>query len=200
MGQDFSSIIKLFSELGLSRRVQRTGSYLAGVKNPENMAEHAFRAALIGYTLAHLERANPEKTASMLLWQTASQLRVGDQHKISSRYYEVGSAQKRAIIDQIQNLPKPLANRVQTLANHYWDRDTKEGVVAKDADWLETAITAKEYLERGYQGMQNWIDNVRKALETDSAKKLLKEIESQKDFTNSWWQGLKKMTYRKLDS
>jgi hypothetical protein len=58
------------------------------------------------------------------------------------------------------------------------------------------ALSAREYLCLGYKGMQDWINNVKKALETKSAKKLLKVIE--KSDINDWWQGLKKMTYRKL--
>lgn len=191
-------IAKFFSELGMSRRYQRSGPKLSGVKNPENIAEHIFRAAQIAYVLAYLEDANPEKTASIVLFHDNGEFRVGDQTKVAARYFDISKAEKQAFDEQTDNLPESLAQRIRKLYSQFESRNTKEGVVAKDADWLETAITAKEYLELGYKGQQNWIDNVRKALETKSAKELLSYIEKQKDFTNSWWQGLKKMTYKKL--
>jgi len=198
MKKDTSSIAKFFSELGVSRRYQRSGPKLSGVKNSENIAEHVFRAAQIAYVLAYLEEVDPEKTASMVLFHDNGELRVGDQNKVSARYFDISKTEKHAFDEQIYNLPESLAQRIGRLYSQFESRNTKEGIVARDADWLETAITAKEYLELGYKGQQNWIDNVRKALETKSAKELLRYIEKQKDFTNSWWQGLKKMTYRKL--
>jgi len=78
------------------------------------------------------------------------------------------------------------------------ERTTPEGVVAQDADWLECAIQAKLYLEKGHD-CSEWIKNTEKALETESAKEILKLIKQEKDFTTLWWQGLKKMTYKKLD-
>jgi len=198
MKKDTSSIAKFFSELGVSRRYQRSGPKLSGVKNSENIAEHVFRAAQIAYVLAYLEEVDPEKTASMVLFHDNGELRVGDQNKVAARYFDISKTEKHAFDEQIYNLPESLAQRIGRLCSQFESRNTKEGIVARDADWLETAITAKEYLELGYKGQQNWIDNVRKALETKSAKELLRYIEKQKDFTNSWWQGLKKMTYRKL--
>ena len=44
---------------------------------------------------------------------------------------------------------------------------------------------------RGSSNIQNWIDNIRTVLKTDSAKKLLDEIE--KTSSNDWWKGLKKI-------
>ena len=42
-------------EMGLLKRCRRTGWWVAGVDDPESIAEHSFRAALIGYLLAVLE-------------------------------------------------------------------------------------------------------------------------------------------------
>ena len=80
--------------------------------------------------------------------------------------------------------------------DEYENRNTKEGTIAKDADWIEMAFQAKEYVDMGYAEATDWIDNVEKAVETESAKKMIKEIKKTK-FTD-WWKGLKKMTYKKI--
>lgn len=71
------------------------------------------------------------------------------------------------------------------------ERKTREAVCAKDADYLEQAVTAREYVEQGYRGCQDWINNVKKALKTKTAKKWIEEIE--KADPNGWWKGLKKL-------
>ena len=58
---------------------------------------------------------------------------------------------------------------------------------------LELAITAKENIEKGYAYVQDWINNISKALITESGKKLLEELKNSD--SNEWWQGLKKLKY-----
>ena len=58
---------------------------------------------------------------------------------------------------------------------------------------LELAITAKENIEKGYSYAQDWINNISKALLTESGKKLLNELKNAD--SNKWWQGLKKLKY-----
>lgn len=181
---------KFLSELGVSRRLQRSGPKVSGVKNSENVAEHVFRAAQIGYLLAFLEGADPEKTAAMLLFHDNGEIRVGDQHNVAARYFDIRLAEQDAFKEQLKRLPKKLADKIGGFFREFNQHQTKEAIVAKDADWLEAAITAKEYLERGYQGQQDWVDNVRAALVTDSAKQLLETIVAEKDFINCWWKGL----------
>lgn len=194
------SISQFFAEIGNLQRIKTTGFTLAGVDNPKTIAEHITRAAQIAYVLAFLEGANPEKTAAMVLFHDNGEVRVGDQHKVASRYFNINKAETKAFAEQMKNLPEKLRKKIIALRNEFKKRGTKEGIVAKDADWLETAIEAKEYQQRGFEIMKNWIVNVKKALETKSAKELLEYIEKEEDFLNSWWQGLKKMTYKKLYS
>jgi len=71
------------------------------------------------------------------------------------------------------------------------ERKTKEAIIAKEADYLEVAFQAKEYMEQGYKDAQIWIDNVDKVLVTKSAKELMKQLK--KTSYNDWWKGLKKV-------
>ena len=136
----------------------------------------------------------------MVLFHDNGEVRVGDQHKVASRYFNINKAETKAFKEQIKTLPEKLRKRILSLKNDFETRKTKEGVVAKDADWLEGAIEAKEYEQKGFKIMKVWIKNVKKALETKSAKQLLDHIEKEEDFLNSWWIGLKKMTYKKFKS
>lgn len=77
------------------------------------------------------------------------------------------------------------------LFEEYEDKKSKEAIIARDADMLETAFQAKEYLDLGYKACQDWINNVEKCIKTKTAKKLLK-VAKKTPFTD-WWRGLKKI-------
>jgi putative hydrolase of HD superfamily len=193
---DYTKIANFLFELAMLKLQKHNGFALAGVRQLDSLADHTVRAALIGYLLAELEKADAGKVAMMLLIHDLPECRVGDHHKVSARYLKTDIAERQAFVDQLKCLPEKIQKEWLRLYDENYKRTTKEGVIAKDADWLETALSAREFLCHGYKGLQNWIDNVRKALETKSARQLLDEIERQEP--HEWWKGLKKMSYKKF--
>lgn len=77
--------------------------------------------------------------------------------------------------------------------NEFNERETLEGKCAKDADYLEQAVTAKEYMDIGYKGCQDWINNIKKAVKTKSAREFIAMIEATE--RNDWWWDLKQLAY-----
>ncbi len=192
-----NKISNFIFELNQLKRQRHSGFKLAGVKSPDTVAEHVFRAAQIGYILAVMEgNVDPERVLALLIIHDNPESRLGDQNKVAARYVSKKEAEIKVLEDQLEGLGEEIQSKWTAYFKEYESRNTREGVVAKDADWLETAFQAKEYLDLGYLGSQEWIDNVEKALETESAKKLLAEMK-ESQFTD-WYQGLKKMTYTKL--
>ncbi len=171
------------------KNVKRSGWWAAGIKDPETVAEHCHRASVIGYFLARLENADSNKVLKMCIFHDIAEARINDVNKIGARYIDYKEAEKRAIEDQLASLPDNLSDELRSLLKEFHDGKTKEAVVAKDADWLECAIQAKEYMDSGYKLSKDWIDNVRNALKTKSARKLLDAVEK----SESWWKGLKKL-------
>lgn len=197
------NIINFIFELNQLKRESHCGFMLSGVDEPDTIAEHALRAAQIGYLLAEMENeragkeiVSAEKVAAILLIHDNAEARVGDQHKVGARYFDVKSAERAAFEEQVAGLPARIGAKWRGYMAEYKDRSSLEGVVAKDADWLETALQAKEYLDIGYASAQDFIDNVAAAVETQSAKDIMAGMVEMK-FTD-WWKGLKKMTYEKL--
>lgn len=184
-------IVNFFYEVGQLKRVKRSGWWLAGIDNPENIAEHSFRVAVIGYVLAKLEKVDAHKVVLMSLFQDLSEARLNDLHKVGQRYINFKEAEKKAFKEQLERLPEEMADELYDLFNQYHTDSSKEGIVARDADYLECVVQAKEYIETGYKSAQNWIDNIRKLLKTDSAKKLMDLVE--KTDSKSWWKDLKKI-------
>lgn len=192
-------IIKYLSEILMLKRLKHEGVKLAGIEVPDSLADHITISTQIAYLLGEMEGADSSKCVLMNLFHDNEECRLGDLNKVNARYINIKEAEKSAREDHFSNLPENMAKKVLPLLEEKEKRDTKEGIIAQDADWLEVAIQAKIYTEIGYDGCKNWIENVEKALETESAKEILKEIKENPDFLNYWWQGLKKMTYKKLD-
>jgi len=72
------NIAKYVYEIGQLKRVKRSGWWVAGIDNPESVAEHSFRTALLGYILASLEGADPQKTAMICLFHDMGEARIND--------------------------------------------------------------------------------------------------------------------------
>jgi len=188
--RNLKNLINFFFELGQLKKNQHQGWGLIGVKNYETVAEHNLRAAQIGYFLAKLENyEKPEEVATILLFHDLEECRIGDFHKVANRYINVNK--EKVVSEQVKNLEE-LADEILNYWKQMEKQSTVAGTIAKDADLLEQALTAKELVEIGYQYAQDWINNVGKRLKTKSAKKIWKILK--KSSSNDWWQGLKKIS------
>lgn len=183
---NMKNLVKFFFELAQLRFIKHVGWNLIGITSKESVAEHSLRAAQIAYVLALLENyENPEEIAMLVLFHDLHECRSGDIHKVANRYVD----KERIALEQTKNLGK-IGNKIFEIWKKAHSRE-KAAIIAKDADLLEQAITAKEYLEQGFKYAQDWINNVEKSLVTDSAKRLLKVVK--KINPNEWWQELKKI-------
>ena len=184
-----TNVLNFFFEMAQLKRIKHEGWRLAGVEFPDSVAEHSLRAAQIAYLLADAEgHSNPEKASLMLVFHDIGEARVGDVHRVALRYVKADEAE--AVKDQTAKLGD-IGIRIRELWNETEERKTDMAKVAKDADRLEQALTAKEYIERGYTFTMNWINNIRKALYTETAKRWLKQMMEMN--SNDWWQGLNKL-------
>jgi len=182
----FSEFARFFFELGNLKRVKRSGWWLAGVENPETIAEHNARAAVIAYILAKLESANAEKAALMCLIHDIPEVRTSDIHKVGTRYIDSKSAERKAMEEQLKGIHE--FSELLSLLEEFQAKETKEAIIAKDADYLECFLQAKEYYDIGYKEAREWMRNTRKAMRTKSAKKIADK--AAKTRAHAWWTGL----------
>lgn len=69
--------IKYFYELGMLKRLRRTGYHAAGIKDPETVADHTYRTIVIAYFIAKLEKADAERTILLTLFHDNVETRIG---------------------------------------------------------------------------------------------------------------------------
>ena len=182
-------IAKFLYETGQLKRVKRSGWWIAGVENPETVAEHSFRTVVIAYILAQLEGVDLEKVVTMALFHDMAEARTNDAHRIVRRYVKWEDVDRKAVEDQSKRLPDGIAKRMTSLFEELGEEVSPEARVVRDADLLECIVQAREYQTIGYHDVADWIFNAQSALTTESAKKIA--MECLKTEPREWWEGLK---------
>ncbi len=105
-------------ELGLLKRYPRTGWLQLGVRTPESVADHSFRASVVATVLASAEGADPQRAAFLALWHDSQETRTTDLPHLAQRY--VTSAPHEQITeDQVRPLPAALARLVRAAVQEY---------------------------------------------------------------------------------
>ena len=172
MSEDLTAVARFLFEAGTLKHTKRTGWWMAGVKDPESVADHSWRTALIATIIAKLEGADPARAAFLAVWHDTGETRTGDINHLGKKYTN-GEADARDITaDQVAGMPEILAGALCDLIAEYEGKGSPEAVCARDADKLECMIQGIEYRDQGYANAQRWIDNSRGRIVTESGQAL----------------------------
>jgi putative hydrolase of HD superfamily len=158
-------------ELGVLKRVRRTGWWHAGVRDPESVGEHSLRTAQLAALIAAEEGASPERAAFLALWHDTQETRTGDLPLTAVDYLEKPEP-REITADQTAALPPRSRSLVRAAVDEYETRQSAEALCAKDADKLEMLLQALEYRDIGVQRVDEWIESARKGLKTETARKI----------------------------
>lgn len=181
-------ILNFIAEAGTLKRIKRSGWWMLGIPRDESVAEHSFRCAAIGYVLARLEKADSYKVLLMTLFNDFHEARIGDQHKVAHKYLNVREAEKKAFLDQVEDLDKDIKDELIEIRAEHDGQQTLESLVARDADLLECLLQAKEYKDMGFKEAEKFFKKAPEHLKTESASNLW---ESAKNWdSNAWWEKL----------
>ena len=158
-------------ELGLLKRVRRSGWWHAGVRDPESVGEHSLRAAQLAALIAAEEGASPERAAFLALWHDTQETRTGDLPLTAVDYLRKPEP-REITADQTAALPDRSRSLVREAVDEYETRLSAEALCAKDADKLEMLLQALEYRDVGVQRVDEWIESAQKGLKTETARKI----------------------------
>lgn len=154
----------------------KRGWVIRDVKNPESIADHAFRAAIMAWILAKKggHPVNIEKLIKMALIHDLCEVYAGDitpydsilpkskkkrlelvkiwprfSEKERKRLAEKKYKKEKTALEKLtKNLPQKLRNEIRHLWLDYEKGLTKEGRFFKQADRLENFLQAVEYKKR----------------------------------------------------
>lgn len=184
------SAVNLFAEAGLLKKIKRSGWWVAGIKDPESVADHSFRCAVIAYYMAHLEKVDPSKAMAMALFNDIHEARINDLHKMGHYYIDFKDAEKRVFKDQVAGLDEGIKEEMTALRREYDAQETKVSIVARDADILECLLQAKEYYDSGHLKARKFFKTAPDHLKTKTARKFWKQIQTWD--SGQWWEDVVK--------
>lgn len=180
------NVLNFISEAGALKMVRRSGWSVLGIKDAESVAEHSFRCAVIGYVLSRMEKKiSAHKVLLMTLFSDMHEARITDLHKMAQRYIDVQTAEDKSFYEQISSLPEYIKEELGSIYKEYKQQDTKESLIARDADILECLIQAKEYHRCGYHEAAKFMKKAPRFIKTKSARELWR-LARDMDL-NDWW-------------
>jgi 5'-deoxynucleotidase YfbR-like HD superfamily hydrolase len=170
-------------EMGHLKHLSRAGWLLLGISQPESVAEHSFRAGMVGIVLAAMEGADVGRTAALALMHDAHETRIGDVPSVGRAYVNT-AAPEAVTVHQTSGMPSGVAKIVQELTAEYEANETAEAQLAHDADKIETLMQAMEYQASGYAA-KPWRETSLAALRTNAGRQLARSIGSADP--HGWW-------------
>lgn len=173
----------LLFEAGMLRKTPRTGYQFLG-SGSENVAEHSFRAALIGYVLADMSGADKEHTAMLCLIHDFHEARTGDFNYVNSLYNT--SRQRDAMQDALKGTG--LSKSLLPLWDEQDQEETLESQLAKDADQIDLILNLVEERNLGNKYAVKWLETAVKRIDTPTGQELVDEI-LKSDHTDWWHEG-----------
>ena len=177
------NLIKFLWEYRMLKYIPRAGlQYLKGPAN-ENVAEHSFYTAIIGWILAKLEKADEDRVIKMCLIHDLAEARRGERNLVNKIYS--GESDELKIIKKISEDYELEDFSFRSLFQDFSKEETLESRIAQDADILSGMILEKECLDLGNKKALKWLEFSVKRLETKKAQELGEQlIEMDADM---WW-------------
>ena len=178
-------LLRFSAIVGKLKSVRR-GGWISqvGIDEPESVADHSFRCAVVGMCIGDVMGVDTEKLIRMLLLHDIQEALTGDFDYYAKRALgmrEIASQQRRAIKDVLSQLPVELARQYLRLWEEYEDEVTTEAILARDLDRIEMVMQALEYERQGYDRQKLdafWVEvegKIRVPLVQELFKLLVKE-------------------------
>lgn len=196
-GED--KIVNFLYEIGTMRKLMRIHRQtLLTDDTSDNIASHSYRVAIISWFLAKEEGADPYKTVMMSLLHDVAEARSNDHNWIHKKYVKIFEQEIHE--DQLGTLPHP---DLKDFIGEYEKRESKEAVLAKEADLLDQILLLREYEWSGNKEANIWLygkergkinDKIKK-FKTKTGKKLCKSMYDVDP--SDWWKSLQTSNNRK---
>lgn len=165
--------VDFFEVAGNLKSIKRAGWKRYNIANPESVADHSFRTALMTMVLAD-KKLNVNKSLKMALVHDLGESIVGDVPErkgtdFKSKLKKESSALKKLAIFSG-------SNEIFSLWNEYENNKTKEAKFVQEINKLEMALQAYEYERRYGIKLNEFFADAKNAIKTPSLAKLFNEI------------------------
>lgn len=150
---------------------------------PENIAEHTFYTAIIGWVLAKMAGVNEDKVIKMCLIHDLAEVRGGERNLIN-KFYNYPLNEEKIIKEIVKDYKLEDFSLIE-IFQEFFQGKTLSAQLAKDADILSQMLLEKECFDLGNFKAKRWLSTSLKRLKTKEGKKL-GEILYKTD-SDKWW-------------
>lgn len=179
-------LVKIVFEFGALKKVVRTGWKNKGIKDPESVAEHSFRCAILAMFLAPQLSLDQNKLVKMALVHDLGEAVIGD--LIWERGKKIIGSQKEKHIDEGKAVKEvfggnPDLQEYIQLWEEFETQKTAEAKIIKQIDKLEMVFQALEYEKEGYSpsNLKEFWDNAEKYLRGNVLDNYFEELKRRKN-------------------
>jgi putative hydrolase of HD superfamily len=167
------NVLNFLIEVGKLKKMPRRGWILRGIKNPETIAAHTFRTALMAWLLGKRKNLNVNKILKMSLIHDLCEVYAGDTtpydkisfknkkefKKIILRWPRFSKKNKEKIFREkykkeykslkklLSKIPPHFKKEIKDLWIDYEEGLTREGKFVRQLDRVENLLQAIEYLK-----------------------------------------------------
>ncbi len=167
-------------EAGMLRHTPRSGFAFLG-SGRENVAEHSWRASVIGYVLARMTGADPLRVAALCLFHDLHEVRTGDFNYVNHRYNQCRA--RDALLDALRGTG--INDDVLALTDEFDATQSAEAVLAHDADQLDFVCNLVVERARGNTFAEEWLESALRRLKSAAAQDLAQAV--LRVDPNRWW-------------
>ena len=175
------NIVNFLFETGMLNKTPRSGYQFLG-SGKESVSEHILRTVFVGYVLCKADASlNELRVLKMCVFHDLPEARTGDMNYVNKKYVDVD--EDKAVRELTENLP--FGSDIKALIDEFNKKETKEALIARDADQIALILQLKECGDLGNKYSDEWINFAMQRLSTEVGKKLA-QIVIKTDSSN-WW-------------
>jgi len=171
-------LIEFAQIIGTLKETKRFGWISqASIANPESVADHSFRCAVLAMCLGAFENADTDKLVKMLLLHDIHEAVTGDYDSSAKKekgLRKVQMQQRTAIRDILSLLVPDLKAEYLSIWEEFEDKKTPEAILANDIDKIEMIFQALKYEKDGHDPdkLDPFWTSVENEIRTPSVRKL----------------------------
>ncbi len=174
------TLVEFFHEAGKLKDVKRTGWQMCSVPNPESVADHTYRTALMALILAPKD-LDMEKCLKMAIIHDICEVYTDDipagdtEGNEASNLEEKAQAEKKAMERILSLVDEPSRSELMALWLECEQKASPEAKFIKELDSLEMAFQSSEYEAKGCK-TGGLLNHAVRRIETPKIKAIFDEL------------------------
>lgn len=171
-------LLNLFKPINSIKHIERKGWVVKGVMGVrDTIASHSLGAASLGWFLSEIEGVNSDRVIKMLLIHDFIMAYIDDLTPADGSYGDKEEIERKSLEKLMKNVPPQIAKEFSELICEYQEQKTKESIVAREADELDTLLQARIYSKQSNKDiLSEFLNTYQKYFKTATGKHFWREL------------------------